>query len=130
MQRFEAYEDDNGEWRWRLWSADFELVASSGEAFASQAEALRAAAAVKGCAATATVESAPGLGMKAARRLRALLAGEPGDSGGAILPGAKAPVVRIARPRSSGTITFARGGAATLSTGARAWVTAPETPAV
>jgi uncharacterized protein YegP (UPF0339 family) len=138
MQRFEAYEDDNSEWRWRLWAADFELIASSGEAFGSQAEALRAAAAVKGCAAAASVQSEPGLGMKAARRLRALLSGEPSDADGAILPAPRAsdarlrrtPAARIARRRSGATIAFARGGGATLSTGARAWVAAPETPAV
>ena len=95
MQRFEAYEDDNGEWRWRLWAADFELIASSGEAFASPAEALRAAAAVKVAAAGAPVERAPGLGMQAARRLRALL---EGDLGGADSDSAR-PVLWVVNRR-------------------------------
>jgi uncharacterized protein YegP (UPF0339 family) len=91
MQSFEAYEDDNGEWRWRLWAPDFELIASSGEAFSSQADAVGAAERVKSYAADATVSTAAGLGMKAARRLRALLAGERGGAARTTQPAATQP---------------------------------------
>ena len=80
MQRFEAYEDRYGNWRWRLWAANEKIIASSGESFSSQAAALRAAEGVRTTAAEATVSITPGLGVKAALRLRALLGA--GDSSG------------------------------------------------
>lgn len=80
MQRFEAYEDRGGKWRWRLWAANDKIIANSGESFSSQAGALRAAEGVRATAPTATISIASGLGIKAALRLRALLAAT--DSGG------------------------------------------------
>lgn len=74
MQRFEPYQDRNDEWRWRLWAADGRLIASSGESFSSRSAALRAAEAVRGAAPDAPIAITPGLGDKAALRLRALLA--------------------------------------------------------
>ncbi len=73
MRRFEAYEDENGRWRWRLWSNGGKILASSGEAFPSQAGALQAAERVRAAANGAEMASAPGLGIRAALRLRALL---------------------------------------------------------
>jgi uncharacterized protein YegP (UPF0339 family) len=79
MQRFEAYEDRGGNWRWRLWAGNEKIVASSGESFSSKSAALRAAEGVRETAPAATISVAPGLGIEAALRLRALLA--DGDSG-------------------------------------------------
>ena len=62
----------NGEWRWRLWSADRRIIASSAESFDSQKEARRAAIAVKHASADAYVEERPGIRIRAALRLRAL----------------------------------------------------------
>ena len=73
MRRFEAYEDENSKWRWRLWSNGGKILASSGEAFSSQPEALQAAERVRAAANGAEMSSAPGLGIRAALRLRALL---------------------------------------------------------
>jgi uncharacterized protein YegP (UPF0339 family) len=73
MQRFEAYEDGDGKWRWRLWASNGKIIASSDEAFFSQASALRAAEGVRAAAGGAKISIAPGLGIKAAQRLRALL---------------------------------------------------------
>jgi uncharacterized protein YegP (UPF0339 family) len=74
MQRFEVYEDIGGEWRWRLLAADEKIIASSGESFTSRSAALRAAQGVRATAPAATISIAPGLGIAAALRLRALLA--------------------------------------------------------
>ena len=73
MRRFEAYEDENRRWRWRLWNDDGHIVATSGEAFGSQFEALLAADAVRSAAGDATLAGKPGLGIAAAGRLKALL---------------------------------------------------------
>jgi uncharacterized protein YegP (UPF0339 family) len=97
MGKFEAYEDENGRWRWRLWSDEGRIVASSGEAYASPAGALHAAEAVRGAAGGAVVTSALGLGIKAAGRLRELLADSP--------PLAESPPRRLApapTPAASG----------------------------
>ena len=32
--RFEMYQDDKNEWRWRLWSENNRIVADSGEGYA------------------------------------------------------------------------------------------------
>ena len=73
MQRFEAYEDRNDKWRWRLFAANGRIIASSGEAFSSKTSALRAAEGVRQTAPNSVIAIAPGLGDKAAMRLRALL---------------------------------------------------------
>jgi uncharacterized protein YegP (UPF0339 family) len=73
MRRFEAYEDENGRWRWRLWNDEGKIVACSGEAYGSQFEALLAADAVRAAAGGAPLAGEPGLGIAAACRLRALL---------------------------------------------------------
>jgi uncharacterized protein YegP (UPF0339 family) len=89
MRRFEAYEDENGKWRWRLWSNGGKILASSGEAFPSQAGALLAAERVRAAANGAEMASAPGLGIRAALRLRALL----NDGERSAAAGAGAPAV-------------------------------------
>ena len=45
--KFEVYEDASGEHRWRLKAGNGEIVASSGESFASKQNAERAAQNVK-----------------------------------------------------------------------------------
>jgi uncharacterized protein YegP (UPF0339 family) len=53
--RIEIYQDVGGHYRWRLVSANGQVVASSGESFASKANARRAAENVRDNAGTATV---------------------------------------------------------------------------
>jgi uncharacterized protein len=77
MAKFEAYEDQDGRWRWRLWSEGGRIVASSGEAYASQRGALHAAGLVRDASAGAALASEPGLGIRAAVRLKALLDDSP-----------------------------------------------------
>lgn len=89
MQRFEAYEDGGDNWRWRLWDRDGKIVASSGESFPSQAGALRAAEAVQAAAPGAAISIAAGLGIKAAQRFRALLAGDATGPGRARASGSR-----------------------------------------
>lgn len=113
MRRFEAYEDENGKWRWRLWSNGGKILASSGEAFPSQADALHAAERVRAAAHGAEMASEPGLGIRAALRLRALLsdsgrvpaadasgdrvpAGASGERAAA--PGGQQPRLRVVKP--------------------------------
>lgn len=54
MAKFEIYKDKAGYFRWRLKASNGEKVASSGESFASRANAERAARGVKNTAAVAT----------------------------------------------------------------------------
>lgn len=56
MWKFEIYSDVGGSYRWRLLAANGQIVASSGESFASKANAIRAAENVRDNAAEATVE--------------------------------------------------------------------------
>lgn len=100
MQRFEAYEDRDCKWRWRLMAANSTIIASSGESFASQAGALRAAEDVRATAPGAAISIAPGLGIKAALRLRALLAAT--DGGGEGTSDLQRRRVRAARPHGFG----------------------------
>jgi uncharacterized protein YegP (UPF0339 family) len=44
---FELYQDNVGQWRWRLGARNGQLLASSGEAFASEANAERSIRAVR-----------------------------------------------------------------------------------
>lgn len=55
MPRFEVYEDAAGTWRWRLKDANGVKIASSGESFASEFNAKRAAENVKATAPSAVV---------------------------------------------------------------------------
>jgi uncharacterized protein YegP (UPF0339 family) len=107
MRRFEAYEDENGKWRWRLWSNGGKILACSGEAFAAQPEALQAAERVRAAANGAEMASAPGLGIRAALRLRALLsdgertaAASPagGERAAAPAPSGQRPRLRAVKP--------------------------------
>lgn len=41
--RIDVYEDDQGEWRWRLIAPNGRILADSGEGYASRANARRAA---------------------------------------------------------------------------------------
>lgn len=54
--KFEIYKDAGGSYRWRLKDGNGEKVASSGESFASESNARRAAQNVKSTAPNATVE--------------------------------------------------------------------------
>ncbi|SER54984.1 amphi-Trp domain-containing protein [Natrinema salaciae] len=54
--RFEVYEDRAGQWRWRLVHWNGNIVADSGEGYASRSNAERAARSVMRSAPTATVE--------------------------------------------------------------------------
>ena len=107
MRLFEAFEDDAGQWRWRLWAPDYRLLASSGEAYASQAEALSAAEAVRENASDAYISSTPGLGMPAARRLRALLSDAPPATPSRAFPAGRAVMRRVSL-RPTGASTAAR----------------------
>ena len=53
--KFEIYADASGQYRWRLRSSNGQIVASSGEAFASKANATRAAENVRDNAGSATI---------------------------------------------------------------------------
>jgi hypothetical protein len=53
--RFEIYADASGSYRWRLVASNGQTVASSGESFASKANARRAAENVKDNAGTAEI---------------------------------------------------------------------------
>lgn len=55
MWHFEVYEDSGGLYRWRLRSANGQIVANSGESFASRSNAERAAEIVKNHAALAAI---------------------------------------------------------------------------
>jgi uncharacterized protein YegP (UPF0339 family) len=56
--KFEVYADSSGKYRWRLVAANGQTVGSSGESFASKANATEAAENVKANAGSATVEDA------------------------------------------------------------------------
>ena len=73
MNRFEAYEDIDGKWRWRMVGANGETMASSNQSFYSHASALRAADRVRLGAANSYVTTKRGLGPREALRLKALL---------------------------------------------------------
>lgn len=53
--RFELYEDAGGEWRWRLVAANGNIIADSGEGYASKQGARRGIRSVKQTAPDATV---------------------------------------------------------------------------
>lgn len=55
MWNFEIYRDAGGFYRWRLRSSNGQVVASSGESFASRANAERAAEQVKRSAGAAAI---------------------------------------------------------------------------
>jgi uncharacterized protein YegP (UPF0339 family) len=56
--KFEVYPDSAGKYRWRLVASNGQTVASSGESFASKANATEAAENVKANAGSASVEEA------------------------------------------------------------------------
>jgi uncharacterized protein len=56
--KFEVYADAGDKFRWRLIASNGQTVASSGESFASKANATEAAENVKANARSATVEEA------------------------------------------------------------------------
>jgi uncharacterized protein YegP (UPF0339 family) len=55
--RFEVYKDAGGNWRWRLFAANNENIASGGEAFSSKSAAVGGCEAVKRAAAGAPIET-------------------------------------------------------------------------
>jgi uncharacterized protein YegP (UPF0339 family) len=101
MTRFEAYEDLEGRWRWRLLAANHRIIASSAESFDSHRNAVRAADAVKAHTGKAFVSSDPGLGIKAALRLKALIRAGANDG----------PTPRRAVPVARGRVLRRRVGA-------------------
>ena len=54
--RFELYQDAANLWRWRLYAANNEKIASSGESFSSKSAAKAGAEAVKRVAGTAPIQ--------------------------------------------------------------------------
>ena len=64
MNRFEAFRDMHDKWRWRLIGANGRVIASSTEAFSSQADAAGAAETVKAEAAEAPIADIAGIGPK------------------------------------------------------------------
>jgi uncharacterized protein YegP (UPF0339 family) len=56
MANFQIYADAAGKYRWRLKANNGEIIASSGESFASRDNARRAAQTVKATAPNATVD--------------------------------------------------------------------------
>lgn len=56
MWKFEIYPDSAGNYRWRLKSSNGQIVASSGESFASRANAERAAENVRDNAGGASID--------------------------------------------------------------------------
>jgi uncharacterized protein len=56
MWKFEIYADTAGNYRWRLKAGNGQIVASSGESFDSQSNAVRAAENVKGNAGGASID--------------------------------------------------------------------------
>jgi uncharacterized protein YegP (UPF0339 family) len=56
IMKFTIYKDSAGNYRWRLKSANGQTVASSGEAFASRANAVRAAENVRDNAGGAEID--------------------------------------------------------------------------
>ena len=56
--KFEIYADAGGSYRWRLVSSNGQTVASSGESFASKANAIRAAENVRDNAGKASIVDA------------------------------------------------------------------------
>ncbi len=56
--RFEVYEDNAGEWRWRLVAPNGEIIADSGEGYVTKQGARRGIDSVKRHAPAAAVEDA------------------------------------------------------------------------
>lgn len=68
MTHFEAYEDLAGKWRWRMVADNHLVIASSGETFDSQREALRTAEMLRENAGRSFVSVVPGLSVKTVLR--------------------------------------------------------------
>ena len=47
---YEIYKDTNGQWRWRLWAANYRIIANSGEAYYNRQDCEHAISLVKGSA--------------------------------------------------------------------------------
>jgi uncharacterized protein YegP (UPF0339 family) len=54
--RFKVYEDERGEWRWRLVSPNGRIIADSGEGYLDARNCLHGIQIVKACAANARVD--------------------------------------------------------------------------
>jgi uncharacterized protein YegP (UPF0339 family) len=61
--RFKVYEDERGEWRWRLVSPNGKIIADSGEGYLDVKNCLHGIQIIKACAANAQVD-----GLDTARR--------------------------------------------------------------
>lgn len=68
MTHFEAYEDMAGKWRWRMIAENHLVVASSGETYDSQHDAIRAAKVLKENAGRSFVSVVPGVSVKTVLR--------------------------------------------------------------
>jgi len=60
MLRFEIYKDQSSKWRWRMVAANGKIIADSGEGYASEYNAVRAAARTKALALSAPVKRRDG----------------------------------------------------------------------
>lgn len=67
MLRFEVYKDRAGEWRWTLVASNGKTIADSGEGYASEYNAVRAAARTKELAPQAPVKRPDGTTLREAK---------------------------------------------------------------
>ena len=67
MLRFEVYADQSAKWRWRLIAANGKIIADSGEGYASEYNAVRAAARTKELAPQAPVKRKDGTTLREAK---------------------------------------------------------------
>ena len=44
---YEIYKDANGQWRWRLWAANYKIIANSGESYYNRSDCEHAISLVK-----------------------------------------------------------------------------------
>ena len=67
MLRFEVYADQSAKWRWRLIAANGKIIADSGEGYASEYNAVRAAVRTKELAPQAPVKRRDGTVLQEAK---------------------------------------------------------------
>jgi len=77
MLRFEVYKDRADEWRWRLIANNGKTIADSGEGYASEYNAVRAAARTKELAPQAPVKRTDGTTLREAKIIEAGYSADP-----------------------------------------------------
>lgn len=77
MLRFEVYKDRGGYWRWKLIANNGKLIADSGEGYASEYNAVRAAARTKELAPQAPVKRPDGTTLREAKMTEAGYSADP-----------------------------------------------------